>query len=350
MSYESGQRMKRIASGKRIMGYSLNINENQNNYDFILKNNQRHEDYEKKNGIKIIYNSFQKEINTNIPLAINNIIPTNLFNSSNKGSNINNFRNPINNLCKKNEDKNKIKQEKYRIKYINNYNGLDTNKNIKSKEQSTNIFDIDTNQALDKGYINKNSNISNRNNSNFFNLDTNRALNEGFVSKIKNENIIENSINNINTNEKLFKNKNFNNNENNIYRNKDNIDINLTSENVNNFKNNAELDKKINFLNNGFNIDPQVAYKNTNNQNSLKNFGDTIQFLPNNLNNIQTKYWVNDLIYDKQNQCQLNKFDNNFFSNNTNNNINQNMCFRNFPINNNNNQKNYNFIGNFKVY
>ena len=98
------------------------------------------------------------------------------------------------------------------------------------------------------------------------------------------------------------------------------------------------------------NIDPQVAYKNTNNQNSLKNFGDTIQFLPNNLNNIQTKYWVNDLIYDKQNQCQLNKFDNNFFSNNTNNNINQNMSFRNFPINNNNNQKNYNFIGNFKVY
>ena len=90
----------------------------------------------------------------------------------------------------------------------------------------------------------------------------------------------------------------------------------MTSENVNNFKNNAELDKKINFLNNGFNIDPQVAYKNTNNQNSLKNFGDTIQFLPNNLNNIQTKYWVNDLIYDKQNQCQLNKFDNNFFSNN----------------------------------
>jgi hypothetical protein len=122
-------------------------------------------------------------------------------------------------LCKKNEDKNKIKQEKYRIKYnnllairemwhflifgfyiINNYNGLDTNKNIninndKSKEQSTNIFDIDTNQALDKGYINKNTNISNRNNSNFFNLDTNKALNEGFVSKIKNENIIENSIN-----------------------------------------------------------------------------------------------------------------------------------------------------------
>ena len=133
----------------------------------------------------------------------------------------------------------------------------------------------------------------------------------------------------------------------------------MTSENVNNFKNNAELDKKINFLNNGFNIDPQVAYKNTNNQNSLKNFGDTIQFLPNNLNNIQTKYWVNDLIYDKQNQCQLNKFDNNFFSNNiniildileANNNISQNMCFRNFPINNNNNQKNYNFIGNFKVY
>ena len=88
--------------------YSLNINENQNNYDFILKNNQRYEDYEKKNGIKIIYNSFQKEINTNIPLAINNIIPTNLFNSSNKGSNINNFRNPINLIISfsKNKDKN----------------------------------------------------------------------------------------------------------------------------------------------------------------------------------------------------------------------------------------------------
>lgn len=209
-----------------------------------------------------------------------------------KKSKNNKFRNPINTLLKKNEEKNEInKNYQNNINYMNNQNSPNNNNSNLDKynnngQINTNnmeFFGIDTKQELEKAKLNNN-------NSNLFNLE-------------------------MGTDKILFPNSN-----NNFNNGNNNIQTNFSEINTEQFlNNNIQLNNQANI--NNSNNNPQVLYQNFNDintkqmleQNQINNGG----FNNYNMNMINSIY-------------QQTNFNNNFNS----------------GMNGMNNQ----MIGNFKVY
>ena len=75
MSYGSEKKMKRVDSGKRIMGLPLNGNNNENIAS--IEGSTKFEDYEKNNTEKVLW-SLQKSTNGG-DKGVGGILPQNLF-------------------------------------------------------------------------------------------------------------------------------------------------------------------------------------------------------------------------------------------------------------------------------